>query len=68
MHAFDMRSRTGLASLRRGVTVLLCIAMLLMDANAACSAISTTGDVSPDPNTTTSSQTLYIGGTADGTI
>ncbi|HJQ80264.1 MAG TPA: hypothetical protein VJ828_09930 [Lacipirellulaceae bacterium] len=42
--------------------------MLLMEAIAARAAISTTGDVSPDPRTTTSSHTLYIGRTADGTM
>ncbi|HEY3392567.1 MAG TPA: hypothetical protein VGK58_07660 [Lacipirellulaceae bacterium] len=57
-----------MASLWRTTPVLLSLAMLLMDAATSGAAISIAGNVTPDPNTTTSSRALFIGQTANGTM
>ncbi len=48
---------------------LLPVALLLLAlVGSSRAAITTTGDVTPDPSTTTYSDPLYIGNTADGTM
>ena len=42
--------------------------LCLLVCTATHAAITTSGDVTPDPNTTTSDDELYVGNTADGTM
>jgi T5SS/PEP-CTERM-associated repeat protein len=68
MRAVEMRFRTGPANFWRFSHLLLGCAILLVHAATAGAAISSSGDVTPDPSTTTSSQTLYIGRSAIGAM
>src|SRR4051794_17223043 len=51
------------------LSVLAALSVLSLLPGELCqAAITTTGDVAPDPNTTTSSSTLYVGNTSNGTL
>jgi T5SS/PEP-CTERM-associated repeat protein len=64
----SVRSKWQPAFLTRTRVSLLTLALVTLFGSPAHAAISTTGNVTPDPRTTTSSDTLYIGRTADGTM
>jgi len=49
-------------------TALLASVVSLLLAAPLPAAITTTGDVTPDPSTTTLADDLYVGNTADGTL
>ncbi|MCC6682453.1 MAG: hypothetical protein IT445_16255 [Phycisphaeraceae bacterium] len=48
--------------------IALFVSALVLAVPPGRADITTTGDVTPDPNTTTSSDDLYIGNTADGSM
>ncbi len=68
MRVFDMGSRLARAAFLRDARGLLCCAMLLLWAGPARGDITTSGNVNPHPATTTTSDTLYIGETAFGSM
>ncbi|MCC6683027.1 MAG: hypothetical protein IT445_19170 [Phycisphaeraceae bacterium] len=45
-----------------------CLVIALIATTTVSAEITTTGDVSPDPHSTTASDDLYVGHTADGTM
>jgi T5SS/PEP-CTERM-associated repeat protein len=59
-HKFSFRIRLR--------AVLAACGMSLALSSSLSAAITTTGNVTPDPSTTTSSSMLYVGNTADGTM
>jgi T5SS/PEP-CTERM-associated repeat protein len=68
MRALDVGSGLAGMELRRDTRALFCCATLLLWAGPAGAAITTSGNVNPHPATTTTSDTLYIGETAFGTM
>jgi T5SS/PEP-CTERM-associated repeat protein len=68
MRSFGMGSGLARVAFRRDIRSLFCCATLLLWAGAARAAITTSGNVNPHPATTTTSDTLYIGETAFGTM
>jgi T5SS/PEP-CTERM-associated repeat protein len=53
-------------SMTRRYLLILSVALTFFCARVINAAISTTGDVNPDPSTTTTSDTLYVGQSANG--
>ncbi len=45
-----------------------CLMLALLSASTVSAEITTTGDVAPDPHTTTAGDDLYVGQTGDGTL
>jgi T5SS/PEP-CTERM-associated repeat protein len=53
---------------RRPWAAVLCVVFCLVPVRLSYAAISTIGDVTPDPHTTTSDDDLYVGDSAAGTM
>jgi T5SS/PEP-CTERM-associated repeat protein len=68
MRAFDMRSTSERANLCRNAHFLFVCGLIVFYAATTRAAIVSSGDVTPDPNTTTNNTVFYIGQGALGSM
>jgi len=60
-------ARSSTTSVCSSLVLVVCLTLLCFT-NPTYAEISTTGDVTPDPTTTTSGDDLYVGNTGDGSL